>query len=126
MEAVPEGPIDRPYVATPFRRLTHEGIGRHALIARPLPDVLDDRLVASLIVRRVRARDGSADASVDREHSIPTRSCHAGTPTRSRPLGPVARPSALTDERWPEAVLTLFAELACRRLHTLTVQECRG
>jgi hypothetical protein len=34
-----------------------------------------------------------------------------------------ARPAALIEERWPEAVFTLFAELACRRLHTLTVQE---
>jgi hypothetical protein len=41
-------------------------------------------------------------------------------------MSPIARPAALTEDRWPEAVLTLFAELACRRLHTLTVQEGRG
>ncbi len=40
-------------------------------------------------------------------------------------MGHVARPPALVEERWPEAVLTLFAELACRRLHTLTVRENR-
>jgi hypothetical protein len=121
MAAVLECPIAEPYVATTFRRLTHEGIGRYALTA----DVLDDRVVASLIVRRVRARGGSAHASVDRERSIPTRSCQAGPPTRSGPVGHVARPPALVEERWPEAVLTLFAELACRRLHTLTVRENR-
>jgi hypothetical protein len=40
-------------------------------------------------------------------------------------MGHVARPSALIDEKWPAAVLPLFAELACRRLHTLTAQENR-
>jgi len=41
-------------------------------------------------------------------------------------MGLMARPAALTDERWPEAVLTVFAELACRRLHTVAVPESRG
>jgi hypothetical protein len=125
MGAVLDCPLDEPYIAA-FRRLTQEGIARDALPAIPLPDVRDDRLIASLIVRRVRARGGSADASVDRERSVPTRSCQAESPTSSGPVAHVARPSAVTDDRWPEAVLTLFAELACRRLHTLTVQEGRG
>jgi hypothetical protein len=125
MGAVLECPLDELSIAT-CRRLTPEGIARDALPAIPRPGVLDNRLIASLIVRRVRAREGAADPSVDRERSGPTRSCQAGSPTRSGPVAHVARPSALTDDRWPEAVLTLFAELACRRLHTLTVQEGRG
>jgi hypothetical protein len=125
MGAVLDCPLGELYIAA-FRWLTHDGIARDALPAIPLPEVLDDRLIASLIVRRVRARGGSADASVDRERSVPTRSCQAGSPTSSGPVAHVARPSTVTDDRWPEAVLTLFAELACRRLHTVALQESRG
>jgi hypothetical protein len=121
MEALADCPIDEPYVATTFRRLTHEGRGRHALTA----DVFDDRLLASLIVRHVRRGRRAANASGHRERSIPTRSRHAGSPTTSSPLGQGAQPRVRTDEGWPEAVQTLFAELACRRLHTLVVEESR-
>ena len=41
-------------------------------------------------------------------------------------MSPIARPAVLTEDRWPEAVLTLFAELAGRRLHTVALQESRG
>jgi hypothetical protein len=121
MEALADCPIDEPDVATTCRRLTHEESGRHALTA----DVFDDRLLASLIVRRVRRGRRAANASGHRARSIPTRSHPAGSPTTSSPLGPGAHPRARADDGGPEAVQTLFAELACRRLHTLVVEESR-
>jgi hypothetical protein len=97
------------------------GIRRHVLTA----DILDDRLLASLIVRCVRASRGPAHVSIHGERSIPTRVGHAGPITTSSPLGRIGRSPALTDERWSEAVHTLFAEVACRRVHTLAVEESR-
>src|SRR5712691_12084378 len=115
MEALPDSPIDELCAAATSRWVPHDGIGRHTrTTASPLPHGLDDpRLLATLIVRQVRAGRGSAAASGPHHRSIATRSGRAPRATPSRPVGPAVRPCVPTG-RWSDAVPTLFAELACR------------
>src|SRR5713101_3253558 len=125
MEVLLDLPTEGPCAAGTSRPVSPDGIGRQARPpAAPLVHgLVDPRLVATLIVRQVRAGRGAA-ASGPHHRSITTRSGRAPRATSSRPVGPAVRPSVTTGS-WSDAVPTLFAELACRHAHALTPEESR-
>jgi hypothetical protein len=88
--------------------------------ASPLPNGLDDlRLIASVIVRHVRANRGTAHVSFDVTHVLApsTRSRRVGQATRSRSCRQADRRHPITDADSSAPVHILFAELAGRRMH---------
>src|SRR5438128_8118521 len=112
-----------------FRCMPHEAIGRHAVAtADPLPNGLDElRLFAAAIIRHVRANRGTASASspVTGSTSTSTPSSRVGQAMRSTPCGPVDRLRTILDGGASVSIDTLFAELACRRVHALATEEGR-
>lgn len=116
MEILPECGLHEPEAARTFRGMTWDGVRGCAFTVPSLPrfDVLDEHLIASLIMRRLRAGRDPGNTSIRREGSIPPR---------PNPCGEGVRPRAITDDRWPEAVHSLLAELACRRVDALAVEE---
>src|SRR6266849_3482579 len=123
MEALADWPIDERCAAATSRPVSHDGIGRHArTTAAPLPPgLVDPRLLATLIVRQVRAGRGSAAASGLHHRSIAARSGRARRATPSRP----AVRACVTTGSGSDAVPTVFAELAWRHVHALTPEESR-
>src|SRR5712691_9117645 len=94
MEVLSGWPSDEPCAAATSRPVSHDGIGRHTrTTASPLPPgLVDPRLLATLIVRQVRAGRGSSAASGPHHRSIATRSGRAPRVTPFRPVGPAVRP----------------------------------
>src|SRR5712691_10907419 len=120
-----DGPIEGTCAVATSRWGPHAAIARHGCAtADPLPNGLDAlRLLASAIVRHVRAGRGAAGAAVSRGRSLAIRSRPASRAPTSRRVGPAVRRGTLSEDPWPESFETHLAGLACRRVHALAVKE---
>lgn len=93
--------------------------------ANPLPAGLADlRLFASVIIRQVRAKRGTGNASVHVVRSTPssTRSCWGAPATRSRRCGQAGQRHPITEGGSSVPVHLLFAELAGRWVHGVMME----
>ena len=120
MEVLLDWPSDGPCAAAPSGPVSPDGIERDArTTGAPLPPgLVDPRLLATLILRQVRAGRGSATASGLHHRSIAARSGRTRRATPSRPVGPAVRP-CVTTASGSDTVSTVFAELAWRHVHAL-------
>ena len=125
-----DGPMGHPSTAARHRWLQRAAIPRDPCPpADPLPHGLDDlRLFASVIVRQVRARRNTANASVHVTRSTPssTRSRRVDRATRSGRRGQADRRHPIVDGERPMPVYLLLAELAGRWVRDLATEGPSG
>jgi hypothetical protein len=114
-------PIDDTCAVATAGSVRHTAIERPVCAtASPLPHGLDDlRLIASVIVRQVRANRGTANVSFDVTHVLApfTRSRRVGQAMRCRSGREADRCHPITEGGPSVPIHILFAELAGRRMH---------
>ncbi len=124
------GPIDETCAVATACSVRHTAIERPmCTTANPLPHGLDDiRLVASVIVRQVRANRGIVNVSVDVTHSLSpsTRTRRVGQATRSRLCRQADRRHPIIEGGSSVPIHMLFAELAGRRVHGVATRGRPG